>query len=283
MARPKSDKRKVSGAAAGPIIKSELPPRTPAIGRLPKLEMAAAQKPSGRGPSKKRKPSKKITYINYLSPKVIQILRAAGWLQHDQRSNDDGDEHIGTEVLAEHEIGMRIWWTVRWYLHARQTSVEPKRFRQGIQQLEQALSRFRAKMPPPGSDIIEALDSIITKVIDRDSHFEEFGSADFSAIEMHIELLSEALHYLNCLERGPGEDADRAAHAFVSELAAIFADCTNRQPTRQNNAYAADGNKAVTGPFGDFVKAVNGQLHPDFRLGNIDNLIRHVVRRRRRR
>jgi|HubBroStandDraft_6_1064221.scaffolds.fasta_scaffold2974789_1 hypothetical protein len=91
------------------------------------------------------------------------------------------------------------------------------------------------------------------------------------------EEVSRGLANIRSLERGPGRDANRAAHEFIKALAQIYAECTNRLPTRSNLADGLD----VNGPFGRLVKAVDAQLPEPFRLPDIDNLIRQEVGRRR--
>jgi hypothetical protein len=253
--------------------KSRLPPRVPGTGKLPKGELPRLGK-RFRG------------YIDFLTPEVTAVLRRVGWRKRSKRRIASEGE-IFAEAVSAHTVATQLWWAFREYAAASAYAVNPKLFRQGLLALEQPLNSLIAQIPNADSALSLAIDQEIRKILHSQSaDFEEDeeeairDQTEFDNLKLILTTISQAAENIRSIERARGREANRAAHQFVAELARIFTECTGRQPGRNNDG-SRDGVDAVTGPFGNFVKAVHCQIPKTFQLVNIDNLIRHEVSRRR--
>jgi hypothetical protein len=253
--------------------KSRLPPRVPGTGKLPKVELPRLGK-RFRG------------YIDFLTPEVTAMLRRAGWRKRSKGRVASGGE-IFAEAVSAHTVATQLWWAFREYAVACAYAVDPKRFRQELLALEQPLNSLIAKIPTADSALTLAIDQEVREILHcQSADFEKEeedairDQAEFDNLKLVLTTISQAVKNIRSIEQGRGREARRPAHQFVAELARIFTECTGRQPGRNNDG-SRDGVDAVTGPFGNFVKAVNCQIPKALQLVNIDNLIRHEVSRRR--
>jgi hypothetical protein len=231
-------------------------------------------------------------YINFLTPKVTTVLRRAGWRKRSRRRTKRNEVGAANEsemfaaVVSEHTAGKQLWWAFREYAAAFVYAADPKQFRHELGAFERPLNSLLAAIPKADSALSLAIDQEVREILQGLSNeFEEDDAtrdqAEFDNLRPVLATISQAVKNIRSAERGRGREANRAAHQFITELARIFTECTGRQPGRNNDG-SRDGVDAVTGPFGNFVKAVNCQIPKAFRLADIDNLIRHEVSRRRR-
>jgi hypothetical protein len=220
------------------------------------------------------------------------------------------DREVGAAVIADHDLGMKLWRAANEYLAACAYAAKSSAFRREVSALDQVVSNFLALMrkldalaPKPDSALALAinqtigsrsakddLDQAVSKFLALRSPENDAEVSDLVDIEeltatLNVEGLTAALETFSCalkkigkVERGRGKDANRAAHQLVAELGQIFSECTGRLPSRNKSRARS---RAVTGPFGRFVNAVNQQLPVPLR--DVDNLIRHEVARQRSR
>ncbi len=224
--------------------KSRLPPRVPGTAKLPKLELPRLGK-RFRG------------YVNFLTPKVTRVLRRAGWKTGSRRRSEN---EIFAAVALEHTVATQLWWAFREYLAACAYAADPKQFRQELSAFEQPLDSLLAQIPKADSALSLAVDQEVREILQgAPDEFEEEETirekAEFDNLRLVLATISQAVKNIRSAEGGRGREANRAAHQFVAELARIFTECTGRQPGRNNDG-SHDGLDAVTGPFGNFVKAV---------------------------
>ena len=59
-----------------------------------------------------------------------------------------------------------------------------------------------------------------------------------------------------------------------------FERLAGQRPGRGGKDHTKDGDEAITGRFARFMIVVNGLLPDDFKLGDIDNLIRQACKKR---
>jgi hypothetical protein len=171
-------------------------------------------------------------------------------------------------------------------LFAHKYALNPTQFRRQLSSFERRLNVFCAKIPKADSALALAIDSAASTT-DRSAEVKENietssleEQVDLENLRGRIETLLQILKMIRSHEQGRGRDANRAAHEFVETLAQIFTEYTGREPSRSNDP-SREWLDAVNGPFGNFVTAVNCQLPQDLQLTDIDNLIRHVISRRR--
>jgi hypothetical protein len=202
----------------------------------------------------------------------------------------DVEREIFNDIISEHNLETQLWWTVREYLFARKYALEPTQFRRQLLSFQRRVNSLYAEIPNADSALALAIDSaarVAARVIDQSAEVDE--TSEVSSLEEQVDLdnlrgrigaLSQTLGIMRSHEQGRGRDANRAAHQFVETLAQIFTEYTGREPSRSNDP-SRQWLDAVNGPFGNFVIAVNRQLPKDLQLTDIDNLVRHLVSRRR--
>jgi hypothetical protein len=263
--------------------KSGLPPRSPGTGTLPRLERSKGQ---SRG------------YVNFLTPEVMMALRSASSnnVKNRERSSarlpqefpvePDVEREILNDIISEHDLNTKLRWAVQEYLFAHKYALNPTQFRRQLSSFERRLNVLYDEIPKAESALALAIDSAasatdqsaeVEENIEASSHEEQ---VDLENLRGRIETLLQILKMIRSHEQGRGRDANRAAHQFVETLAQISTEYTGREPSRSNDP-SRQRVDAVNGPFGNFVTAVNRQLPQDFQLTDIDNLVRHVISRRR--
>jgi hypothetical protein len=267
--------------------KSGLPPRSPGTGTFPRLELPRS-KERFRG------------YIDFLTPEVMMALRSVFSKNVKNRkraqaparslqgfpNEPDAERKIFNDITSEHELETKLWWAVQEYLFALKYALNPTQFRRQLLSFERRVNSLYAEIPNPDSALAMAIDSA-ARAIDQSAEVEENSEApslgeqvDLDNLRDTIVALSQTLGIIRSHEQGRGRDANRAAHQFVETLAKIFTEYTGHEPIRSNDP-SREWLDAVNGPFGNFVTAVNRQFPPDIQLTDIDNLVRHVVSRRR--
>jgi len=269
--------------------KSGLSPRSPGTGILPRLALPRS-KERFRG------------YIDFLTPEVMTALRSAppddvkkrkrskpvarGRSPHEFQVDPQVEREIFDDTLSEHNLETQLWWAVQEYLFAHKYALNPTQFRRQLLSFERRVNSLYAEIPNADSALAVAIDSA-ARAADQSAEVKENSEAssveeqvDLDSLRGRIEALSQILGIIRSHEQGRGRAANRAAHQFVETLAQIFTEYTGHEPSRSNDTYRERGD-AVNGPFGNFVTAVNRQLPQDFHLTDIDNLVRHVVSRRR--
>jgi hypothetical protein len=268
--------------------KSGLPPRSPGTGILPRLALPRS-KERFRG------------YIDFLTPEVMTALRSAlphdvkkrkrskplarGRSRHEFQVDPQVEREIFDDTLSEHNLETQLWRAVQEYLFAHKYALNPTQFRRQLSSFERKVNSLYAEIPNADSALAVAIDSAV-RVADQSAEAENSEASsleeqvDLDDLRGRIEALSQILGMIRSHERGQGRDANRPAHQFVETLAQIFTEYTGQEPSRSNDP-SRPWMDAVNGPFGNFVTAVNRQLPQDFQLTDIDNLVRHVVSRRR--
>jgi hypothetical protein len=269
--------------------KSGLPPRSPGTGILPRLELPRSKK-RFRG------------YIDFLTPEIMTALRSASSNNVKNRERSEApasarsaqeypvepnvEREIFNEIISEHNLETQLWWAVREYLFARKYALSPTRFRRQLLSFQRRVNSLNTEIPKADSALAMAIDSAASAT-DQSAEFKD--NIDASSLEEQVDLenlrgtietLLQILKMIRSQEQGRGRDANRAAHQLVETLAQIFTEYTGREPSRSNDP-SHEWLYAVNGPFGNFVMAINCQLPQDFQLTDIDNLVRHVVSRRR--
>jgi hypothetical protein len=240
-------------------------------------------------------------YIDFLTPEVMTALRSASSKNVKNRERagpasarslqefpiePDAEREIFNDITSEHDLQTKLWWAVQEYLFAHKYALNPTQFRRQLSSFERKVNSLYAEFPNADSALAAAIDSA-ARAADQSAEVEENSEApsleeqvDLENLRDRIGALSQTLGTIRSQEQGRGRGANRAAHQFVETLAQIFIKYTGHQPSRSNDPYSQQVD-AVNGPFGNFVTAVNRQLPQDLHLTDIDNLVRHVVSRRR--
>jgi hypothetical protein len=226
-------------------MKSKLPPRMPPHYTLPKLQD-----------------------INF--DEILLALERAGW---DRPELSDSDTSLFNAVARELEIQNDISWMIRNYIAARAFAIDPSAFRAAIKDLESALTKLLSQFPDSQSLTYSAIQREFQAGAEADS-------LDLLSLKDGLDKLQRALKAIRASEGGKGRDADRAGHQLTTDLMDIFERLTGQRPSRGGKNNTKEGDEAITGRFARFMKVVNDLLPDDFKLGDIDNLIRQACKKR---
>jgi hypothetical protein len=226
-------------------MKSKLPPRMPSHYTLPNLQ-------------------------DFKFDEVLSALEHAGW-NRPKLSDADGDAHLFNALTQELKIQNEIFWTIRHYIAARAFAINPNAFRAAIKELESALTKLLRQFPDPQSLTYNAIQRALNVGAEADS-------LDLISLKDGLNKLLGAIKAIRTSEGGGGRDADRAGHQLTTDLMDIFERFTGQRPSRGGKDASKDG--AITGRFARFMMVVNHLLPDDFKLGDIDNLIRQACRKR---
>src|SRR5262249_18449205 len=104
----------------------------------------------------------------------------------------------------------------------------------------------------------------------------EAESLDLRSLKDDLTKVLTAIRAIRASEGGKGRDAQRAGHKLTTDLMDIFQRVTHQRPGRGGKDHTREGDEAITGRFARFMNVVNNQIPDDFKLGDIDNLIRQV-------
>ena len=223
--------------------KSGIPPRVPASRGVPRLSS-----------------------IDFATPAVLQALEQA-------KASSTNVEPVLTSAediqfsFSELDLHNQIRQVVADYCADEAQQIAPKEFRARLRAFQRALETFLTKFPEPDDSLAEALDREL---------WDE-TTPDTESIRRCLDLLLEAVNHLAAEEGGPGKDANRAKHLLIRGLARIFEDYTGKKATSSfyiDPIY--DGDRAVSGPFADFVKAVDQSIPDRHRLVGLENLFRSM-------
>jgi hypothetical protein len=226
-------------------MKSKLPPRMPPHYTLPKLE-------------------------DFKFDEVLSALEHAGW---DRPKPSDGDASLFNAIVREFEIQNEISWMIRNYIAARAFAIDPSAFRAATKALESALTKLLRQFPDS--------QSLTYNAIHRELGLgAEATSFDLVSLKDGLDKLLEAVKAIRNSEGGRGRDADRAGHQLTTGLMDTFERLTGQRPGRGGKDHTKDGDEAITGRFARFMIVVNDLLPDDFKLGDIDNLIRQACKKR---
>jgi hypothetical protein len=272
--------------------KSNLPPRVPAVRRIPRLE-----------------------HIDFASPAVISALKAAGWkaAKHPVLNEIDPGWNQAAEVLIQEAVArgiiagpanVKLIWPkpltnddgideieklalhndiralAADYIANKQYQMGPKNFRTKVKTFHKALKALVESLPRADDELSEALNCELDKLTDGDlaeamncrlNEVDSESAQDLDHIRGGICALLKAAERILADEAGRGTDADRSKHCFLVGLARIFEERTGRKPTRNDES----------GDFFAFVAAVDEQMPADFRLTGIDHLIRSYLEQQR--
>jgi hypothetical protein len=204
------------------------------------------------------------------------------------------------EEEAEKETVSLIGKCVFTYLQYCRHSVKPKQFRRDLAKFSKALSSFIPKIPEDGSAVAQAINKIVAEEVRSEDpgQIEEpvlrqgsFMKAESNRVrdDCWLEDVAKSLRSvltatkaIQAAEAGRGSDGNRAAHQLVADLAAIFEQTTGKRASRVNVQDFEITDTRVGGLFGEFVDSVNAQIPQEYRLNDIDNLIRSLVTTRHR-
>jgi hypothetical protein len=199
---------------------------------------------------------------------VLSALEHAGW--HPKLSDADGDAALFNALTEELKIQNKIFWTIRNYIAARAFAINPNAFRSAIKELESALTKILRQFPDPQSLTYNA----IQRALNVDA---EADSLDLISLKDELNKLLGVIKTIRTSEGGSGRDADRAGYQLTTDLMNIFERFTGQRPSRGGKDASKDG--AITGRFARFMMVVNDLLPDDFKLGDIDNLIRQASKK----
>ena len=135
---------------------------------------------------------------------------------------------------------------------------------------ERALKTFLTKFPDPSNSLTEALNQELNIL-----NFETAPDTEY--IRGGLDTLLEAIKRIAVEEGGAGRDANRAKHLLIRGLARIFEDRTGKRAISSFHIdQTYEGDRAVRGPFADFVKAVNHSIPDRYRLVGLETLFRSL-------
>jgi hypothetical protein len=227
------------------VRKSKLPPRMPPYYTLPKLQ-------------------------DIKLDEVLSALERAGW---DRPKPSDGDASLFNALMRELEIQNEISWMIRNYVAARAFAIDPSAFRAATKDLESALTELLRQFPDSQSLTYNAIHRELGVGAEADS-------LDLLSLKDGLDKLLAAVKAIRTSEGGSGRDADRAGHQLTIGLMNIFERLTGQRPGRGGKDHTKEGGEAITGRFARFMIVVNDLLDDDFKLRDIDNLIRQACKKR---
>jgi hypothetical protein len=231
--------------------KSGLPPRVPRAYRLPKLDE-----------------------MNFAAASVLGALSRGA--------------QCDAEDFDPHEVDGMIKQAVSFYIGACNNAVDPKTFRRDLDSFRKALATFVLQLPSDQSAIADAIklewmrrntEDIECPIcdIERDPELIFDAWLGFERLGAGLHELMNLARALADAESGAGKDANRPAHELADWLAKIYEELTGKEPTRDG----ANLDKNQSTPFYEFVAAVDALMAEEYRLGDIDSLVRlHLERRR---
>jgi hypothetical protein len=248
--------------------KSGLPPRVPDTFRGPGYGLP------------------RLRHIDFANEKILSALKRAGW--SPPNSNDV------SEVFSEHQLNNDIRWVVQSYLLAKVAALEPTVFRRELRELNKALGIVGktldvlvAKIPTADSPVglaiqekwnqqcCEDLDCpICGQRYDRELLWDRRFGIEY--LRSNLTEFGKIVRHVIDDESGAGRDAHRAERELIGGLAEIFERRTGKIPTRDSDPQSKCESSS---PFHSFVETVDELLPAEFRLLDIDNLIRHHLER----
>ena len=244
------------GAAVSPMSGSKANPRVPAARKIPRLgKFVEKGLPDGT--------RRVLEHQDFATDAVVAQLEAAGWKRRQARNRRPLTEL--DEIGDLHDLSNDIRHVVADYISKALCQIEPKKFRLGAKKFHKWIAGAKAAFPDPGAALAEALNDEIEKLDHEDV-------PDIEHCRTVVRVLREVAERVQVDESGRGADADRAKHEFFLGLAAIFEERTGRRPTRVFDPIKGK----PTGPFFEFVTAVNKKIPKSLRLTGsyIDRLTR---------
>jgi hypothetical protein len=206
---------------------------------------------------------------NFATREVLQALKQA-MASFKTLSNSPRVRKMFQHIFSELDVNNQIREVVADYCADEAQQVTPKNFRARMRTFDRALETFLTKFPEPDDSLTEALDRELNIL-------EHEAAPDTEYIRGGLDQLLEALKRLAIEEGGPGKDSNRAKHLLTRGLARIFEDHTGM---KANSSFYIDqtyeGDRAVRGPFADFVKAVNQSIPDRYRLVGLETLFRSL-------
>jgi hypothetical protein len=267
--------------------KSKLPPRVPASRRVPRL--LKSQSAGDNRPAKLDNFNfqtyaharlwhlERVAVCSFDTPEILRTLGLVKVVPNDHQESDEDvsrnepdkfDKEVFDGAMVHINVQNEIQEIVADYCADKAQQIKPDQFRFTLDRFQRWLEKADTCFPPPHGPLTEALEQQLDM---PDETLPE--GPDLEDIRRGLDRLLTAAKRLTKSEAGGGRDADRAKHLLIKGFAAIFEKHTGLNAKKSYwIARESSGDKAVKGPFADFVKAVNKEIPNDYQIVGLQNL-----------
>jgi hypothetical protein len=207
--------------------------------------------------------------------------------RRQRKPNSDDDGAIAKEIFESLELANSVQSALRFYVRDVEFRVEVPQFRRELKKLRNDVDQFLSTLPQEYDSVGYFLKRTYTGEIFLTGHlrptdeqsvqFEQawLATCGLEAIRNNLINFRRTIDYATSLLSGTRPKNVAVIH-FVGSLAHAWKAVTGQWPKSGRDEYKDSGQ---SGPFANFVRAVNAMLPSEYRIAGLDHAIRSVCDR----